>query len=40
MLTLYKALVGSHLEYCSPLWHPDKIQDMQKLEGMDAMNIH
>ena len=25
MLTLYKSLVRSHLEYCCPLWHPSKI---------------
>ena len=34
MLTLYKSLVRSHLEYCCPLWHPEKIQDIQKLEGI------
>ena len=34
MLTLYKSLIRSHLEYCCPLWHPDKIQDIQKLEGI------
>ena len=28
MLTLYKSLVRSHLEYCCPLWHPDKIKDI------------
>ena len=34
MLTLYKSLVRSHLEYCCPLWHPNKIYDIQLLEGV------
>jgi hypothetical protein len=34
MLTLYKSLVRSHLEYCCPLWHPSKITDIQQLEGV------
>jgi len=34
MLTLYKSLVRSHLEYCCPLWHPSKISDIQQLEGV------
>ena len=32
MLTLYKSLARSHLEYCSPLWHPSKITDIITLE--------
>ena len=32
MLSLYKSLVRSHLEYCCPLWHPHKIEDIQRLE--------
>ena len=34
LLTLYKALVRSHLEYCCPVWHPSKIGDMQLIEGV------
>ena len=34
MLTLYKSLVRSHIEYCSPLWHPSKVSEIQKLEGV------
>ncbi len=34
MLTLYKSMVRSLLEYCSPLWHPSKISDIQELESV------
>lgn len=32
MMTLYKSLVRSILEYCCPLWNPWKIADIQELE--------
>ena len=34
MMTLYKSLVRSILEYCCPLWNPSKITDIQLLEGV------
>ena len=34
MLTLFKSMVRSHLEYCCPLWHPYKIGDIQKIENV------
>ena len=34
MVTLYKSLIRSLLEYCCPLWNPQKISDMQSLEAV------
>ena len=34
MLTLYKSMVRSLVEYCCPLWHPTKIRDIQELESV------
>ena len=34
MLTLYKAFVRSNLEYCSPIWHPTKISEIEIVEGV------
>ena len=32
MLTLYKSLVRSRIEFCSPLWSTNKVEDIVKLE--------
>ena len=34
MLTLYKSLVRSQLEYCCPLWTCHKVTDIQVREGV------
>ena len=34
MMTLYKSLVRSLLEYCCPLWCPVKTTEIQLLEGV------
>jgi len=34
MITLYKSLVRSHLEYCCPLWNSSTKADIQLLEGV------
>ena len=34
MITLYKSLVRSLLEYCCPLWDPIKVKEIQLLEGV------
>ena len=34
MMTLFRSLVLSILEYCSALWSPHRIQDISKLEGV------
>ena len=34
LVTLYKSLVRSHLEYCCPFWSPRKITDIQLIEGV------
>ena len=37
MLTLYKSMVRSLLEYCCPLWNPAKICDIQELESVQKV---
>ena len=34
MLTLFKTLIRSRLEYCSALWSPSKVSDIQNIEGI------
>ena len=34
MLTLYKTMVRSHLEYCCPVWNPSNIADIKLLESV------
>ena len=34
MMTLYKSMVRSIVEYCCPLWHPSKIELAQRIEGL------
>ena len=34
MITLYKSLVRSLLDYCCPLWDPVKVTEIQLLEGV------
>ena len=34
MMTIYKTLIRSKVEYCCPLWDPTKIEDIVTLEGI------
>ena len=34
MLTLYRSLIRSKLEYCSPVWHSSKLADIRALENI------
>ena len=34
MLQLYKSLIRSRVEYCCPLWNPNKIYDIQSIESI------
>ena len=34
MIPLFKSLVRSRTEYCCPLWHPSKVDDIMKLEAI------
>ena len=37
MLTLYKSMVRSLLEYCCPLWSHTKVTDIQELENVQKI---
>ena len=39
MLTLYKSMVRSMVEYCCPLWNPTKTSDIQELESVQKTFI-
>ena len=39
MMTLYKSLVRSLLEYCCPLWNPQDSRNIQKLENIQSSYI-
>ena len=34
MMTLYKSLIRSKVEYCCPLWNPSKVKDIQIIENV------
>ena len=36
MLTLYRSLVLSKIDYCSVLWCPNDLSDLRKLEGIQS----
>ena len=40
MITLYKSMVRSHLEYCCPLWHPCQVGVIQKIENVQRHFIN
>ena len=42
MLTLFKTMVRSKLEYCCPVWNPDKISDieLEAIESIQRSTLH
>ena len=39
MMTLYKSMVRSTVEYCCPLWHTSKVGLTQKIEALQRTYI-
>ena len=39
MLTLFKTMVRSRLEYCCPVWNPSKITDIEAIERLSAIGL-
>ena len=39
LLTLYKTMERSKLEYCCPVWNPVKISDIRKLENVQRFFV-
>ena len=37
MLTLFKSMVRSKLEYCCPLWDPSSLSDIKRLEQIQRL---
>ena len=40
MITLFKSIIRSHLEYCCPVWNPQNIADIMKLEDVQKQFTH
>ena len=40
MLTLFKSLILSKIDYCSVLWNPISVNDLRKIEGIQATFTH
>ena len=40
MLTLFKSLILSKIDYCSVLWNPLSVNDLRKIEGIQATFTH
>ena len=37
MMTLYNSLIRSRIEYCCPLWHPSKLENIKTLESVQRL---
>ncbi|KAL5267666.1 hypothetical protein ACHWQZ_G004643 [Mnemiopsis leidyi] len=38
MLTIWKSLIRCKLEYCCPLWHPHRLEDVKTLENVQRQS--